>query len=108
MKLISILLIGTLFTVAIAANIPEPKNGISKDELIHHVENLIHESQNQLSKHKHTEQNHKTVEEIYECIDHLEVIHRRLERGLNETTLKIEENMVNNYDRRLHELFKKL
>nr|XP_027204484.1 uncharacterized protein LOC113798189 [Dermatophagoides pteronyssinus] len=108
MKLISILLIGTLFTVAIAASIPEPENGISKDELIHHVENLIYESHNQLSNHKHTEQNHKAVEEIYEIIDHLKVIHGRLEHGLNETTLKFEENLINNYDRRLNELFKKL
>ncbi|XP_075586168.1 uncharacterized protein LOC142597448 [Dermatophagoides farinae] len=101
-------LVVALFGLTIAAQIPKSGDDLSKDQLINRARNLIHEGRNALSNHKHTEKNHKTVEEIYEIIGQLKMVIHRLEHQLNETTLEREENFVNNFERRLHELIRNL
>ncbi|KAH7639406.1 hypothetical protein DERF_005589 [Dermatophagoides farinae] len=99
----------TLFGLTIAAHIPQSEDDvIDADQLINRAQNLIKLGQNALANHEHTEKNHEAVEEIEQTIKYLTFSIRRLKHDLCQLELKVEQNLINNFEKQLHESIEKL
>ncbi|XP_046908509.2 uncharacterized protein LOC124490081 [Dermatophagoides farinae] len=99
-----------LFGLTIAAHIPQSADDvIDKDQLINRAQNLIKLGQNALANHKHTDKNQKAVEEIEQTIKYLTYSIRRMKNhDLTQLALSWEKNLINNFEKQLHESIKKL